>query len=269
MVANFLAGGAAVSVFCRRHGLRLRVVDAGTAQPPAPHPDLIDARVGAGTADILEADAMTQEQLDRCFAHGRRVVAEHVPPGGNVLALGEMGIGNSGAAALLTAGLTGAPLDRCIGPGTGLAGEGLVRKRRLLAQAAQARGGLGGIDPRRLLQRFGGFEIAQMTAAFLEGGRRGMLLLVDGFIAAAAFLAAERLAPGLRRRAVFCHASAEPGARLLLHALEAEPLLDLGLRLGEGSGCALAFPLVQSAADFLTDMAAFEEAGIDRLDPHR
>ncbi len=262
MVENFLAGGAAINVFARANGLGLTIVDAGVAHDFGPRAGLVDAKVGAGgTASYLDGAAMTAEQCATALRQGAAIVAELAAGGCEVLACGEMGIGNTASAALVTHCLTGAPLADCVGRGTGLDDAGLERKRELLQQAVDLWKSRTS-DPGAILARFGGFEIAMMTGAMLEAARQRMLVLVDGFICGAAALVAARLAPAFTDYAVFCHASAEPGHRIQLAALEATPLFDLGLRLGEGTGAALAWPLVRAACAFLNEMASFESAGV-------
>ncbi|MGB4674908.1 MAG: nicotinate-nucleotide--dimethylbenzimidazole phosphoribosyltransferase [Azovibrio sp.] len=263
MVENFLAGGAAINVFCRTNGLALSVVDAGVAHDFAPRAGLVQAKVAAGTANFIATAAMSPEQRDTALERGAEMARALVTKGCNVLGFGEMGIGNTAAAALLAHVLTGVPLSDCVGRGTGLDDAGLGRKRQLLIQAA-ARAGLpaGSAEPLTALAEFGGFEIAMMAGAMLAGAEAGALLLIDGFIVSAAALVAARLHPALVDYCVFGHRSAEPGHAAVLAALDAQPLLDLGLRLGEGTGAALAYPLLQAAVAFLNDMASFESAGV-------
>jgi nicotinate-nucleotide--dimethylbenzimidazole phosphoribosyltransferase len=264
MVENFLAGGAAINVFCRTHGLELAIVDAGVAHDFAPHPNLRAAKIAAGTANYIEMPAMRAEQRDAALAKGAEIVRKLVADTGcNLLGFGEMGIGNTASASLLAHVLTGISLDACVGRGTGLDDAGLLRKRALLQQAL-TRAGLpaGGAAPLDALAEFGGFEIAMMAGAMLAGAEAGMLLLIDGFIVSAAALVATRLHPALADYCIFCHRSAEPGHQAVLDALGAHPLLDLGLRLGEGTGAALAYPLLVAALAFLRDMASFESANV-------
>lgn len=268
MVENFLAGGAAINVFARQMGLQLVVVDAGVAHDFAPpgesRPGLVNAKVAYGTANYLEQPAMTAAQVAAAMQHGARLAHGFADVGCNVLGFGEMGIGNTASAALLTHVLAGIPLADCVGRGTGLDDAGLARKKALLEQAA-TRAALpadGSADPLRVMQEFGGLEIAMLAGAMLGAAERRCLLLVDGYIVGAAALFAIRLVPALRDYCVFCHCSAEPGHQLQLQAVQGKPLLDLGLRLGEGTGAALAYPLVQAAANFLNDMASFASAGV-------
>ncbi|MDR0577311.1 MAG: nicotinate-nucleotide--dimethylbenzimidazole phosphoribosyltransferase [Candidatus Accumulibacter sp.] len=265
MVENYLAGGAGANVFARQNGLAVKIVDAGVAHDFGKRPGLVDAKVApAGTRNYLDEAAMTREQCETAVETGARIARELAAEGCNALAVGEMGIGNTASAALLTHVFTGAPLSDCVGRGTGLDDAGLERKRGLLARAA-ARARLpadaGALDA---LAEFGGFEIAMMTGALLAGAECRMTLLIDGFIATSALLAAARIAPAIRDYCVFCHCSAEPGHRAQIRALGGEALLDLGLRLGEGSGAALAYPLVCSALAFLNEMASFDSAGVSK-----
>ncbi|MDR1646522.1 MAG: nicotinate-nucleotide--dimethylbenzimidazole phosphoribosyltransferase [Zoogloeaceae bacterium] len=273
MVANYLAGGAAINVFCRQNGLTLAVVDAGLAhavpalptqtQAQASTPEFIRVPIAAGTANYLVQPAMTAEERDLALARGRAIVADLARKGCNTLALGEMGIGNTGAASLIAHALTGVALADCVGRGTGLSDTGLAQKRLLLTQAfARAGFTAGRVAPLTALAEFGGFEIAMMTGALLAGAEAGMILLLDGFITGAAALVAARLVPEVRANYVFAHRSAEPGHQAVLAALDAQPLLDLGLRLGEGTGAALAFPLLSAAVAFLNEMASFADAGV-------
>jgi nicotinate-nucleotide--dimethylbenzimidazole phosphoribosyltransferase len=262
MVENFLAGGAAINVFARANGLGLTVVDAGVAHEFGERPNLVDAKVGAGgTVNYLEGAAMTAAQCETALRSGAEIVDRLAAAGCEVVGYGEMGIGNTAAAALITHCLTGAPLADCVGRGTGLDDAGLARKQALLQQALDIWTERGD-DPLAVLARFGGFEIAMMAGAMLAAARHRMLVLVDGFICGAAALVAAKLAPAFLDYAVFCHASAEAGHRIQLAALGASPLVALDLRLGEGTGAALAWPLVRAACAFLNEMASFESAGV-------
>ena len=259
MVQNFLDGGAAVSVLARQHGLALTVVDAGVRYDFEPRAGLLHRKIGPGTADALLGPAMTAGQCAAAIAAGRDVL-QQLP--GNAVLLGEMGIGNSSAAALLMARLLGQPIEACAGRGTGLDDAGLARKRSLLQQVldrhAQA------VAPLDALAAFGGFEIAMICGAVLQAALERRVIVVDGFIASSAVLVAARLQPAVLQRCVFAHCSDEAGHRLMLQHLDASPLLDLGLRLGEGSGAALAWPLLISACKLLDEMASFESAGVER-----
>lgn len=264
MVENFLAGGAAINVFARANGLDLVIVDAGVAHDFGRRNGLIDAKVGAGgTASYLDGAAMTAEQCALAMRRGAAIVAGLAEEGCEVVGCGEMGIGNTASAALITHCLSGAPLAACVGRGTGLDDAGLARKAALLQQALDLWPERND-DPLAVLARYGGFEIAMMAGAMLAAAQHGMLVLVDGFICGAAALVAARLAPAFLDYAVFCHASAEPGHRIQLDALGAVPLMTLDLRLGEGTGAALAWPLVRAACAFLNEMASFASAGVSQ-----
>jgi len=264
MVENFLAGGAAINVFARHNGLQLQVIDAGVAHDFGPRDTLVDAKIAFGTGNYLEQPAMSASQRDTALARGAAIVGALADRGCRVVGFGEMGIGNTAAASLLTHSLTGTPLADCVGRGTGLDDSGLARKQALLAQAVKRAGLSPGADALCVLAEFGGFEIAMMSGAMLAAAERGLLLLIDGFIVTSALLVATAIAPNIRDYCVYCHRSAEPGHLAQLRALNAEPLLDLGLRLGEGTGAALAWPLVRAAAAFLNEMASFEAAGVSQ-----
>ena len=263
MVENFLAGGAAVSVLARQHGLQLTVVDCGVARPIAQRetapgaPRLLVHKVAPGTADASVGPAMTAEQCAQAIANGMEVV-RGLP--GNALLLGEMGIGNTSVASLLLARLAGLPLAEVTGAGTGLDAAGIERKRAVLQQALDANADA--TTPLAALAALGGYEVATLVGAVLQAALERRVIVVDGFITSAAVLVASRLQPAVLQRCVFAHRSGERGHALMLAQMQAEPLLDLGLRLGEGSGAALAWPLLQSACAVLAEMASFESAGV-------
>ena len=265
MVQNFLTGGAAVSVLARQHALALTVVDCGVRHDFAPQPGLLVHKLGAGTADSSCGPAMTTAQCQQAIANGQEII-QNLP--GNVLLLGEMGIGNTSAASMLLARLTGQPVAGCVGAGTGLDAAGVERKCALLNQVLALHHAA--LTPLEALAAFGGFEIATMVGAVLQAAAGGRVIVVDGFIASAAVLVARHLAPAVTQRCVFSHRSGEHGHGLMLSTLgprsgePAQPLLDLGLRLGEGSGAALAWPLLVSACLVLHEMASFDSAGVSR-----
>lgn len=261
MVRNFAAGGAAINVFCRQNGLDLTIVDAGVRGSFADLPAVRDEKIAEGTRNFAHEPAMTAAQCADALQRGARLVDELQAGGCNVLGVGEMGIGNTSSAAVLMHKLTGRPLVECVGRGTGLDAAGLHRKLTTLTKAVAAHPQVGS-EPLAVLTTFGGFEIAQMCGTLLRAAEHRMLLLIDGFIASAALLVAARLAPALVSYCVFCHESDEQGHRLLLAELGGQPLLRLGLRLGEGTGCALAYPLVRAAAGFFNEMASFQSAGV-------
>lgn len=257
MVENFLADGAAINVFARQNGSALHVVDAGVNHDFGVRAGLVDRKVAPGTRNFAREAAMTPEECAAALQHGMDLVRD-LP--GNVVGFGEMGIGNTTAAAALMHKLTGQPLARCVGAGTGLSRDGILHKEQVIA-AAVARHAHA-TTPLDVLATFGGFEIAMMTGAMLKAAALRKVLLIDGFIVTSALLVAQRLQPAIFDYCVFSHTSGEQGHALLLEQLGARPLLDLGLRLGEGTGSALALPLLHAAANFLNEMATFASAQV-------
>jgi len=267
MVENFLAGGAAVSVFSRLNGMDLSVVDCGVnhdflAGLPAgaSRPGLLVRKVAGaehGTADSSTGPAMTAQQCQQALQNGMAVV-KALP--GNALLLGEMGIGNTSAASLLLSRLAGLDIALCTGAGTGLDAAAVQRKtdilRGVLARHPSA------TAPLAALAAFGGFEVATMVGAVLQAASERRVVVVDGFIATSAVLVAHALQPLVLQVCVFAHRSGERGHEFMLQHLGVQALLDLGLRLGEGSGAALAWPLLLAACAMLRDMASFESAGV-------
>jgi nicotinate-nucleotide--dimethylbenzimidazole phosphoribosyltransferase len=233
------------------------VVDCGVRADFEAQPGLVIAKTARGSADILKQPAMSAAQCEAAVQHGRQVVRS-LP--GNALLLGEMGIGNSSVAALLMQRLTGLPLAQCVGRGTGMDDTGLAHKQAVLQAALERHADAHA--PLQLLAALGGLEVATMVGAVLEAAAGRRLVVVDGFITTAAVAVAARLAPTVLEACVFSHCSAESGHAAWLAQLGVQPLLDLGLRLGEGSGAALAWPLVVSAVRLLDEMASFESAGV-------
>ena len=259
MVDNFLAGGAAVSVLARQHHIALTVADCGVMHDFAAQPGLYNCKIAHGTADTLTQPAMSIEQCGQALSNGQALI-NTLP--GNALLLGEMGIGNTSAASLLLARLSGLPLEQCIGAGTGLDQDGIQRKTKILQRVLQRHPDA--TEPLQALAAFGGFEIATMVGAIVAAAASNRVIVVDGFITSAAVLVASQLDPLVLQRCVYSHRSAERGHVLLLEQLGARPLLDLQLRLGEGSGAALAWPLLVSACSVLTQMASFTSAGVSQ-----
>ncbi len=260
MVLNFLSGGAAINVFCRQHHIDLHIVDAGVDYDFPADSSLIDYKVAAGTANYLETQAITPTQLKQCFSQASALVDSTESQGCNVIGFGEMGIGNTSSASLIMHKLYQVPLAECVGRGTGVDDQQLAQKLELLQQAANLHANQ--TDPESILLSVGGFEIAHMVGAMLQAKAKGMLILVDGFIATAAMMLAHAIDAKVLDNAVFCHQSDEGGHAKMLELLGVEALLKFQMRLGEGSGCAVAYPLVQSAVNFLNDMASFESAGV-------
>ncbi|ACC71385.1 nicotinate-nucleotide--dimethylbenzimidazole phosphoribosyltransferase [Paraburkholderia phymatum STM815] len=264
MVLNFLAGGAAINAFSRVAGLELEVVNAGVAHTFEPHERLVDIPLGKGTRNFAQEPAMTRDEALAAMHAGAERVRCHAALGTNVIGFGEMGIANTSSAACLMSRLCGAPIDDCVGRGTGLDNAGLVKKRNVLA-AALAHHPVSD-DPLDVLATFGGFEIAMMAGAYLAAAEARMTIVVDGFIATSALLVADAFAPAVRDYCVFAHASHEAGHRRMLDYFGAVPLLALDLRLGEGTGAALAMPLLRAAVAFINEMASFESAGVAQRD---
>jgi nicotinate-nucleotide--dimethylbenzimidazole phosphoribosyltransferase len=260
MIGNFLAGGAAINVLARQNGLALKVVDAGVAAELAPHPALIAAKVRVGTRNALHEPALTGAEVELCLDRGREIVDALARAGSNVVLFGEMGIGNTSAAALLMSVLLDLPIGDCVGRGAGHDDDGLARKRATLAAVRARHAGVQGAH--EALAAFGGCEIAMMAGAMLAAAANRMVIVNDGFIVTSALLCAARIDPRVLDYVVCAHGSAEQAHGRLLAALDLRPLLDLGLRLGEGSGAALAWPLLVASCGFLREMATYESAGV-------
>ena len=262
MVGNFLEGGAAINVFCNQHTIELSIVDSGVNYDFPTNAKLINAKIAKGTQSFLHAPAMSKTELQLCFEKGRIIVETIAKTGSNSIGFGEMGIGNTSTASVLMSLLTGFPVEECVGKGTGVNDEKLIQKQNILKKAIENYSG-----PAELMQQlayFGGFEIIQMASGMLTAFENKMIILVDGFICSVAFLIASKINPEIHKNAVFCHCSAEKAHQKLLYYLQAKPILNLDLRLGEGTGCAIAFPILKSAEAFLNEMASFENAGVSR-----
>jgi nicotinate-nucleotide--dimethylbenzimidazole phosphoribosyltransferase len=260
MVYNFLNGTAAINVFCKQHSINLKVVDAGVNADFLPHEKLIDEKISKGTKNFLNENAITAPELKLCFSHAEAIINDIAQTGCNIIGFGEMGIGNTSSASLLISSLCNWPIEDCVGKGTGLSNNQVLNKIKILSQAQSN-------FPKpnnafEALQYFGGFEIAQMCAAMLAAYKHNMLILIDGFIASAAFLCAFNINANIINNAIFCHVSEEKAHTQLLKYFNAEPILNLNLRLGEGTGCALAYPIINSAVLFVNEMASFETAGV-------
>jgi nicotinate-nucleotide--dimethylbenzimidazole phosphoribosyltransferase len=259
MVANFLSGGAAINALSRSVGMSLEVVDAGVATPiPIDH-GYERLSLGLGTRNFAREPAMSRETALEGIARGAARVRHHASLGTNVIGFGEMGIANTSAAACLMSRLCDLPIGECVGRGTGLDDHGLAHKRDVLGRALALHREGDAIDT---LATFGGVEIAMITGAYLAAACEGMTILVDGFIATSALLVAAKIAPEVLEYCVFAHASNETGHRRMLAHFDAAPLLQLDLRLGEGTGAALALPILRAAVAFVDEMASFESAGV-------
>lgn len=262
MVGNFLQGGAAINVFCKQNNIQLSIVDAGVNYDFPTNANLIHAKIAKGTQSFLHIPAMSETELQLCFEKGKSIVENIAKTGSNCIGFGEMGIGNTSTASVLMSLLTSLPLEECVGKGTGVENEKLLQKQNLLQKAIENYSGQAELNQQ--LAYFGGFEILQMAGGMLTAFDHKMIVLVDGFICSVAFLIASKINPNIIQNAVFCHCSAEKAHQTLLNYLNAKPILNLDLRLGEGTGCAVAFPILKSAEAFLNDMASFESAGVSR-----
>ncbi|MFK7995452.1 MAG: nicotinate-nucleotide--dimethylbenzimidazole phosphoribosyltransferase [Granulosicoccus sp.] len=261
MMANFASGGAAVRVLCKSAGAQFEAVDVGVDGDLSGLAGVVHAKVATGTSNLAKEAAMTHEQLDAALQVGREAIVRAVKDGIRCVGLGEMGIGNTTSAAVLTGLLCDAESATVTGRGTGLDNEQLSAKQEIVANAMNRLASINN-DPMECLREAGGLEIAAIVGAMLEAPAHRMTVIVDGFIVTSAALVACRLKPSAREMFVFAHQSAEAGHGVALTELRAEPLLNLGLRLGEGSATALALPLIRSAVAVLNDMASFSDAGV-------
>jgi nicotinate-nucleotide--dimethylbenzimidazole phosphoribosyltransferase len=260
MVLNFLNGGAAINVLSKQNGINLKVVDAGVDADFEKNPNLIHAKIANGTKNILENTAMTIEECNKAIETGKAIVQDQFNAGCNVIGFGEMGIGNTSSASLLMSKITAIPVEDCVGKGTGHDDEGLKRKKEILKQAFEKH--QLDSDPIEILASFGGFEIAMMTGAYLKAAELNMTILVDGFIVTSALLVAYKINYDILKNCIFTHTSNEQGHVKMLEYLNAKPILNLGMRLGEGTGAAVAYPIIKSAVNVLNQMASFEDAGV-------
>jgi nicotinate-nucleotide--dimethylbenzimidazole phosphoribosyltransferase len=260
MVMNFLNGGAAINVFCKQNNIKIKVVDAGVNYEFPKGLNVIDAKMGMGTKSFLTATAMSLEEAQKCIDKGSAIVNEIFRSGCNVIGFGEMGIGNTSSASALMSIVCKLPVELCVGRGTGLDDEGVQNKINIIQRAIT--NNAKSDTPLKTLATFGGFEIAQMCGAMLQAAENKMIVLVDGFISTSAFLIAYQINPAILDYAIFCHQSDEQGHARMLQYLKVQPLLNLNMRLGEGTGAAICYPLIQSAVNFLNEMASFESAGV-------
>ena len=264
MVLNFIFGGAAINCFCKANNITLKVIDAGIITPiddetKCQHKNFIEQRLGSGTENFSKQAAMSKAQVKQGIEFGKKVAIEQINQGCNLLILGEMGIANTSSAAAILAAITGASIDDCVGKGTGINNEQLSVKKQLISLA------LNRVNSRQalhILEQVGGFEIVQMVGAILAAAEAKVPVLVDGFIVSAAALLAKQIDKNVADYLLFSHQSDESGHQLLLKQFNAKPLLSLSLRLGEGTGAALALPLLVAASHFYNDMASFEQAGV-------
>jgi nicotinate-nucleotide--dimethylbenzimidazole phosphoribosyltransferase len=267
MVVNFAFGGAAINVLSRQLGWQLEIVDCGISVAPDKHQSVISQRLGNKTLSFDEHEALTQAQVAQGIEFGKRRVLEQHKKGCNTFAFGEMGIGNSSAAAAILSALTGLPAQKTAGKGTGISSETLAKKVKLINTALNLHQHKLN-DPMAILRCLGGFEICQMVGAMLSVAELQKIIVVDGFIASAAALLAIKMEPNCQDYMVFAHCSSEHAHEMMLELINAKPLLNLGLRLGEGTGAALSLPLLQSALAFYNEMNSFNDAKVTQVIEH-
>ena len=261
-VLHYTRGGAGVNVFCEQHGFGLKIVDAGVDYDFHGNPAVIDMKVRRGTRNFLHGAAMTPEELKLCMERGAEMVKQCVREGSNVLSLGEMGAGNTSAASIWMHLFTNIPLEKCVGAGSGLNKEGVQHKLEVLRQAVDGYQGDGStLD---IMTYFGGYELAMAVGAMLQAAEDHLVILVDGFLMTACMLAASKLYPEVLPYAIFGHCGDESGHRMMLEALHAKPLLNLGMRLGEGTGAIVAYPILQSALCMLNGMESFKKTEVTK-----
>ena len=264
MVANFINGGAAINVFSRQNGIDIRIIDAGVNFDFDKSSGVINAKIDYGTKSFLNGAAMTIEQFELAIKRGAELAEKIHREGSNIVGFGEMGIANTSSAAIILHLMADINLKECVGRGTGWDDEGLKRKYEILKKAVDNYSGEK--SPEDILTYFGGFEIVMIAGAMLKAAELKMIIMVDGFITTSALLAASKMNPNILDYCIFTHKSNENGHKHMLEHLNANAILDLGMRLGEGTGAAVAYPIIQSAVNFLNEMASFEDAGVSNSD---
>ena len=257
---NFTRGGGGVNMFCRQHGFKLRIVDVGVDYDLSHIPGIIDRKIGRGTKNFLYESAMTEEEYDKAIAVGASLTDDCIEEGCKVLSIGEMGIGNTSPSSIWMHLFGNIPLEKCIGAGAGLDTPGIRHKYEVLSKAVERFNA----NPQDPLRYFGGFEMIAAIGAMLRAAECHLVILVDGFIMTACALAAIRLYPASQDYMIFTHCGDESGHRMMLDIVEAKPLLNLGLRLGEGTGALCAFPIVDSAVRMINEMNNFDNAKITK-----
>lgn len=264
MVKNFLHGGAAISVFCKKFGIDLKVIDSGVNYNFDVHePHFFNLKVGMGTKNFLHERAMSTTELQKCLENGKQLVSRLHQKQVDWIGFGEMGIGNTSSASMIMSEILNLPLKDCVGKGTGHNEDGLKKKLEILEKAKKFHS-LKESSPLEVLQTFGGFEIATMVGAMLASYEKRIPIVVDGFIVSAAFLCAYKLEPKILELSFFAHLSEEKGHKFILESLKVKPILQLNMRLGEGTGAAISYPIFQAALAFLNEMASFEDAGVSQ-----
>lgn len=266
MFYNFVTGGAAINVFCNQNELDLKLIDSGVNTLDDPefnsNKSIISMKIGHGTRNCLEESAMTSKQLEQCFEAGVQIIQNHLSPEAKVVGFGEMGIGNTASSSLIMSRLLDLPISECTGRGTGLNDDQLEKKIKTLKAASEKHPNA--YAPMDVLQAFGGFEMAQIVSSILTAHEKRLVILIDGFISSVCLLVAYKIQPEVLKSVLFSHCSNEKAHRKLLDCFDARPVLDLDLRLGEGTGCALAYPIVKAACRFVDEMASFESAKVSK-----
>lgn len=262
MVINFISGGAAINVLAKQNNITLQIIDAGVNYNFGEIEGLIDSKIDMGTCNYLQTKAMTTQQCEKALKKGAQIVEEIHQGRSNVIGFGEMGIGNSSSSALLMSVICAIPIEDCVGSGTGVNKEQFQLKLTILKQVIEKHSSINQNDPLEILSTFGGFEIAQMCGGMLKAAQLGMFILVDGFISSAAILVAYKMNKKVLDYALFTHHSNEQGHTKMLAYMNVSPIINLDMRLGEGSGIAVAFPIIQAACTFLNEMACFETAEV-------
>jgi nicotinate-nucleotide--dimethylbenzimidazole phosphoribosyltransferase len=275
---NFTCGGGGVNMFCRQHGFKLRIVDVGVDYDLSTTPGIINRKIARGTANFLYEPAMTEDQFNQAIDIGAALVDDCAAEGCNILCIGEMGIGNTSPSSIWLSLMAGIPLDECIGAGSGLNRQGIDHKRKVLSAAVERykafvgnasersddTGTMGNSSTETLIRYFGGFEMVAAIGAMLRAGEKRMIVLVDGFIMSACAMAAIALCPEVQTYMVFTHVGDEHSHGAMLDILGAKPLLQLGLRLGEGTGALCAYPIIDSAVRMVNEMGNFTDAHITK-----
>lgn len=261
---NFTRGGGGVNMLCRQHQLDLQLVDMGVDHDLSAYPVILNRKIAPhGTRNFLYEPAMTEEEMSRCLEVGRELVDGCFKKGCNILSIGEMGIANTSASSIWMHLLEDIPLEKCVGAGAGLNNEGIRHKLDVLERSLKHHG-ISGDEPLRVMQTFGGFEMTAAVGAMLRANELHIIVLIDGFIMSACALMAWRLCPNFLKTAIFCHQGDEAGHRLMLHGMGVTGLLNLGLRLGEGTGALCAYPIIQSAVNMINEMNNFDNAKITK-----
>lgn len=259
MVYNFVNGGAAINVFCKQNNIALKIIDAGVNHDFNKIENIIHAKISYGTKNYQDTPAMTLEECTSAIKKGAHLVTETYNNGCNIIGFGEMGIGNTSSASLLMAYFTKNTVAECVGSGTGLQTKAIATKKSILSNVFDT---YTPASPLEALATFGGFEIAMITGAILKAAELKMTILIDGFIVTAALLTAHAIDNKVLDYCIFAHTSEEQGHQKMLDFLDKKPIINLGMRLGEGTGVAVAYPIIESAVHFINTMASFESAGV-------